>query len=114
MYHAPLIAEVISTYCSFSQGGEDSALSPFAPRIAQDLGPLLFMASEDTLSLILETLSVVLEVGQGKWLSSELADSLADALLEVWGKNNKGEHLIFFALYSVYLPFCQIRLSCPA
>jgi hypothetical protein len=83
------------TYRSFCQGGEDSALTPFASRIAQDLGPLLFVASEDTLSLILETLSVVLEVNQGKWLSAELGDSLVSALLEVWSKNNKGSHLIF-------------------
>lgn len=66
-------------------------MTSFASRIAQDLGPLLLVASEDTLSLILETLSVVLEVDQGKWLSSELTDSLVSALLDVWGKNNKGE-----------------------
>jgi len=90
-----LILVFIPTYCSFCQGGEDSALTSFASRIAQDLGPLLLVASEDTLSLILETLSVVLEVDQGKWLSPELADSLVSALLDVWGKNNKGEYQVF-------------------
>jgi len=75
---------------SFCQGGEDSALTPFAPRIARDLGPFLLVASEDTLSLILETVSVVIEVDQGKWLTSELAESLVSASLEVWSKNSKG------------------------
>lgn len=76
---------------SFCQGGEDSALVPFAPRIAQDLGPLILVTSEDTLSLVLEALSVVLEVDQGQWLTPELAGSLVNAALEVWNKNNKGE-----------------------
>lgn len=75
---------------SFCQGGEDSALIPFAPRIAQDLGPLLLVASDDTLSLVLETLSVVLEVDHGSWLVPEQAESLVASVLEVWNKNNKG------------------------
>lgn len=78
-------------------------MTSFASRIAQDLGPLLLVASEDTLSLILETLSVVLEVDQGKWLSSELADSLVGALLDVWGKNNKGEYTVFCG--TLHLPW---------
>jgi hypothetical protein len=75
---------------SFCQGGDDSALIGFVPRIAKDLGPFLFVTSDDTLSLVLETLSVVIEVEQGKWLSADLASSLVHAVLEVWTKNNKG------------------------
>ncbi|KIM47710.1 hypothetical protein M413DRAFT_62252 [Hebeloma cylindrosporum] len=85
----PVKISAVKAIHNFCQGGEDSALTSFASRIAQDLGPLLLVTSEDTLSLILETLSVVLEVDQGKWLSPELADSLLGALLDVWGKNNK-------------------------
>ncbi len=79
---------------SFCQGGEDSALIPFAYRISQDLGPFLLITSDDTLSLVLETLSVVLEVDQGKWLTGELAQSLISAVLEVWSKNNKGREMV--------------------
>lgn len=50
--------------------------------------------SEDTLSLVLETLSVVVEVDKSKWMTPDLAHSLVVAVLEVWTKNNKGtEHL---------------------
>ena len=59
-------------------------------RIAQDLGPFLLVATEDTLSLVLETMSVVLDVNRGQWLTADLANSLVLAVLEVWAKNNKG------------------------
>ncbi|KAF8963883.1 armadillo-type protein [Flammula alnicola] len=85
----PVKVSAVKAVHNFCQGGEDSALIPFAPRIAQDLGPFLLMASDDTLSLVLETLSVVLEVERGKWLTPELAGSLVAAVLEVWSKNNK-------------------------
>jgi hypothetical protein len=49
------------------------------------------MASEDTLSLVLETLSVVLEVDESKWLTPDLTFSLVTAVLEIWAKNNKGK-----------------------
>jgi hypothetical protein len=81
---------ILIYFDSFCQGGEDSALAPFAPRIAQDLAPLLPIASEDTLSLVLETLSVVLEVDHGSWLTPELTETLVASALEVWNKNNKG------------------------
>ncbi|KAJ7610789.1 armadillo-type protein [Roridomyces roridus] len=74
---------------NFFQGGDASALSPFAPRIAKDLGPFLLVTSDDTLSLVLETLSAVLQVDKGSWLTIELANSLVLAILEVWTKNNK-------------------------
>ena len=42
---------------------------------------------------MLETLSVVLGVNFGQWLTSELASALAVACLEVWHKNNKGANI---------------------
>ena len=75
---------------SFFQGGDASTLSPFAPRIAKDLGPFLHVTSDDTLSLVLETLSVVIQIDKGNWITTELADSLVQAILDVWTKNNKG------------------------
>jgi hypothetical protein len=68
---------------------------PFAPRIAKDLGPFLLATTEDTLSLVLETLSVVVEVGRSTWLTPDLANSLVLAVLEVWTKNNKGASSFF-------------------
>jgi len=47
--------------------------------------------SDDTLSLVLETLSVVVEIDESKWITSELAHSLVVAMLEVWMKNVKGK-----------------------
>jgi len=75
---------------SFCQGADDSAVKPFTARIVQDLGPFLLATTEDTLSLVLETVSVLLDVDEGSWLSLELAQSLVLAVLEVWAKNNKG------------------------
>jgi importin-9 len=60
------------------------------PRIAKDLGPFLLGTSDDTLSLVLETLGVVVDVDENKWITEELANSLVLAVLEVWAKNNKG------------------------
>ncbi|CAA7265862.1 unnamed protein product [Cyclocybe aegerita] len=94
----PVKISAVKAIHNFCQDGEDSALIPFAPRITQDLGPLLLVASEDTLSLILESLSVVLEVDQGKWLTQELAGSLVTAILEVWNKNNKDP--IFISIFT--------------
>ncbi len=65
-------------------------MTPFMSRIAKDMGPFLLHTSEDTLSLVLETLSVIVGVDEGKWMTPELADSLVLAILEVWAKNNKG------------------------
>jgi hypothetical protein len=77
-------------FCSFCEGAEESAITPFVSRIAQDLGPFLLVTTEDTLSLVLETMSVVLDVNKGQWLTADLANSLVLAVLEVWAKNNKG------------------------
>lgn len=63
----------------------------FVPRIAKDLGPFLLITTEDTLSLVLETLSVVVEVDDSKWMTSDLAYSLIVTVLDVWAKNNKGD-----------------------
>jgi hypothetical protein len=76
---------------SFCVGANHGGLTPFMPRIAKDLGPFLLVTSEDTLSLVLDTLSVVVDVGGGSWLPPDLANSIVIAVLDVWAKNNKGE-----------------------
>lgn len=64
-----------------------------APRIAQDIGPFLLVTTEDTLSLVLDTLSVVVETDKAKWMTTDLASSLVGAILEVWTKFNRGSWL---------------------
>ncbi|KAL7284955.1 hypothetical protein ACG7TL_000044 [Trametes sanguinea] len=68
---------------------EDAVAVPMAPRIAKDIGPFLPVTSEDTLTLVLETLAVVVQIDEGKWITEDLARSLVIAVLDVWMKNNK-------------------------
>ena len=63
---------------------------PLAPRIAKDIGPFLPVTSEDTLTLVLETLAAVVEIEEGRWVDADLARALITACLDVWMKNNKG------------------------
>ncbi|KAH7924492.1 ARM repeat-containing protein [Leucogyrophana mollusca] len=94
----PVKVSAVKAVHNFCQGAEDSAVAPFVPRIAQDLGPFLLLTTEDTLSLVLETMSVLLEVEKGKWLTNDLANSLVLAVLEVWAKNNKDP--IFLSIFT--------------
>ncbi|KAG6810962.1 hypothetical protein H0H92_009610 [Tricholoma furcatifolium] len=95
----PVKISAVKAAHNFFQEGADSTLVGIAPRVANILGPFLFVASDDTLSLVLETLLVVLEVDKGSWLKPEMADSLVLALLEVLNKNIKGRfNPIFVAL----------------
>lgn len=65
---------------------------PFALRVAKDLGPFLLQATDDTLTLVLETISYIVDLGKGSWITAELAEQLVTAMLEVWVKNNRGMH----------------------
>lgn len=78
-------------------------MSQIAPRLAHDLGPLILLATEDTLSLILETLGVLMDVEKGAWVDSTLAVSLATAFLDVWRKNLKGNlhHMKLFYIPNI-------------
>ncbi|KAF7337532.1 ARM repeat-containing protein [Mycena sanguinolenta] len=67
----PVKISAVRAVHNFFQDGDASTLAPFAPRIAKDLGPFLLITSDDTLSLVLETLSVIVQVDK------------------VWTKNNK-------------------------
>ncbi|KAG5638025.1 hypothetical protein H0H81_002226 [Sphagnurus paluster] len=73
----PVKISAVKAINNFCQGGEDATLINFVPRIAKDLGPFLFATSDDTLSLVLETLSVVLEVEKDPIFLSILTDILA-------------------------------------
>ncbi|KAG9127318.1 hypothetical protein FRC07_014851 [Ceratobasidium sp. 392] len=67
----------------------DESVVGIAPQIVGDLAPFLLGTVEETLSLVLETLTVLLKVEKGRWLTPELAASLTSALLDVWQKNVK-------------------------
>jgi hypothetical protein len=54
----------------------------------------LLVTSEDTLTLVLEALSVVVEI-EGDWMTTQLAGDLVTAVLDVWTKNVKGIGLSF-------------------
>ncbi|KAG5349551.1 hypothetical protein C0989_003209 [Termitomyces sp. Mn162] len=90
----PVKISAVKAVHNFFQGDAEFSLAILAPRVTKGLGPFLYITSEDTLSLVLETLSVVLEVEKAKWLTVEMADSLVLALLEVWNKNNKASHAL--------------------
>ena len=82
---------------SFAEYISDAELA-VVPRIIRDLGPFLLETSEDTLSLVLETVSVLAAVGKGSWFTTDLAVALTTALLDVWPKNIKGLSYIFSTL----------------
>jgi importin-9 len=85
-------------------------MKPYASRIVKDLGPFLLMTTEDTLSLVLEALSIVLDVDKASWLDPDLAHSITVAVLEVWRANRKGTSMLSPGLYK-YLTKPQIRSS---
>jgi importin-9 len=70
------------------------AESAVIPRIIKALGPFLLETSEDTLSLVLDTISVLSAVAKGSWFTPDLAEALTAALLDVWPKNIKGMFLL--------------------
>ena len=102
-----------SLFCPLPNASADPIRSSFAeyisdaelaivPRIIRDLGPFLLETSEDTLSLVLETISVLCGVGKGSWFTLDLAAALTTALLDVWPKNMKGlfRHLFHTVNYA--------------
>ncbi|EIN14253.1 ARM repeat-containing protein [Punctularia strigosozonata HHB-11173 SS5] len=85
----PIKVSAIKAIQNFCQNVDDAVLLPFAPRMAQDIGPFMLVTSEDTLALVLDTLSVVMQIEKASWLTVELASSLVKALLQVWSQHNK-------------------------
>lgn len=77
------------------------------------MAPLLLVTVEETLALVMETLSVLLKVEEGKWLTPDHASSLTTALLDVWRKNVKGATVSILSeiqLFKLLLPD-QVLLS---
>ena len=83
---------------------DDAMVLPLAPRIAADLGPFLLLTSEDTLTLVLDTIAAVIDTNKGNWLTANLTQALVDAIFKVWENNNKGErHPSFLSFYLLSL-----------
>ena len=105
-------------HADFSQssfaGYMSDAESPIIPRIIRDLGPFLLDTSEDILSLVLETISVLSGVANGSWFTTDLAEALTAALLNVWPKNIKGR--FYWLTHAIAYPHSHDRsnlLVCP-
>ncbi|KAI0789448.1 ARM repeat-containing protein [Abortiporus biennis] len=94
----PVKLSAVKAIHNFSTTLTDGVLLNVAPRVARDLGPFLLQTTEDTLTLVLETLSVVVEIEKAKWLDVDLASNLVGAVLEVWAKFNKDP--IFISILS--------------
>jgi hypothetical protein len=71
---------------------ETAELDSYASRILADLAPFLASTSEDTLALIVETLTVTVKINLGSWLTSEPTRLLTRAVLEAWRRNSEGKH----------------------
>lgn len=83
----PVKVSAVKAIRNFVNTVPDNMVAGVAPQIVQDLAPFLLVTAEETLSLVLETLNVILKVEKGQWLSAELATSLIAAVLDVWQKN---------------------------
>ncbi|KAJ8502778.1 hypothetical protein ONZ45_g11445 [Pleurotus djamor] len=94
----PVKVSAVKAVKKFCQAADDKNLQPYVERITKDLGPFLLVTSEELLSLVLDTLSVVIKVSSGSWISHDLASSLVIALLDVWSKNSKDP--IFVGMFS--------------
>ncbi|PIL31196.1 hypothetical protein GSI_05894 [Ganoderma sinense ZZ0214-1] len=85
----PVKVSAVKAIHNFCQNMDDAVAVPLAPRIAKDIGPFLPVTSDDTLTLVLETLAAVVEIDDGKWITEDLARAIVVACLDVWMKNNR-------------------------
>ncbi|CAE6414438.1 unnamed protein product [Rhizoctonia solani] len=91
---APVKVSAVKSIHNFISHIPGKAVAGVAPRILHDLAPLLLVTVEETLALVMETLSVLLKVEGGEWLTGDHAGSLTTALLDVWRKNVKDQVLL--------------------
>jgi hypothetical protein len=69
---------------------DDKALGPLGPRIISALAPFVSTVTEDALALVLEGLSAVIEVDEGKWLTPDQVATIVQMLLVTFEKNVNG------------------------
>ena len=92
-----------SVIFSFCGGMPAPVLASYAARIAVDLGPLLLVTVEDTLSLILETIASVVDISYGNWITPDIAQGLVNVVLDVWKRNDQGNGTHLFTQKAEWL-----------
>jgi importin-9 len=75
---------------SFCSVPEDKPIAPLAPRLVAALAPFMSSVTEDTLALVLEALSTVTQVDEGKWVTPDLATTIVGMLLATYQRNVNG------------------------
>ncbi|KAF9516008.1 hypothetical protein BS47DRAFT_1371853 [Hydnum rufescens UP504] len=83
-----------SSFAKLCRPVDAAVVRAYAPRILAILSSFLSTTSEDTLSLILDTLTVVVKIDLGTWLSPEVTSSLTAAILDTWRRNFKDPLLL--------------------
>jgi importin-9 len=69
---------------------DDKALGPLGPRIISALAPFVSTVTEDALALVLEGLSAVIGIDEGKWLTPDQVATIVQMLLVTFEKNVNG------------------------
>lgn len=87
---------------SFTKDGAEDVIRPYAVRIIKDLCPFLAVISDDSLLLVLETVSLVIAIDEASWVTEELANDLTTVVLGVYSRTKKGDSL-FLAVPTICL-----------
>lgn len=90
----PVKVSAIRAVQGFCKNCSDSEVFPRASRICKSIEGFIPVTSSDTLTLVLDALSVLLLVHRGSWLTVELAETVVPAVLNVWGKGVQDPHLM--------------------
>ncbi|KAG8810837.1 hypothetical protein FRC17_002742, partial [Serendipita sp. 399] len=83
----PLKVAALKAVRNFCSIPDDKPIAPLGPRIIAALAPFMETVTEDSLALVLEALSTVTQVDNGKWLTPELATSIVGVLLKTYARN---------------------------
>ncbi|KAG8780119.1 hypothetical protein FRC20_008445 [Serendipita sp. 405] len=83
----PLKVAALKAVRNFCSVTDDKPIAPMGPRIIAALAPFMDTVTEDSLALVLEALSTVTQVDNGKWLTPELATNIVGILLKNYARN---------------------------
>ncbi|KAH8835042.1 ARM repeat-containing protein [Flagelloscypha sp. PMI_526] len=107
----PVKVAAIRAVQNFTKDGSDEIIRPYAERIVKDLGPYLSSISDDSLLLVLETLSLVIENDDASWISVELASSLTSAILDVYTRTKKADPMTISVMVDLFENLSGARSS---
>ncbi|CCA73674.1 related to KAP114-Member of the karyopherin-beta family, nuclear import [Serendipita indica DSM 11827] len=83
----PLKVAALKAVRNFCSIPDDKPIAPMGPRIVAALSPFMTSVTEDSLALVLEALSTVVQVDGGKWLTPELATQVVQLMLQTYARN---------------------------